>query len=60
MILHIDNLINKRALHNRISDIGLYVNAPRDRVAEDSIYYAFERDVLVVLNNSSDDSSIIR
>jgi hypothetical protein len=60
MVLHIDNLINKRALHYWISDIGLDVNAARYRVAEDSINYAFECDILVVLNYSSDYSGIIR
>jgi hypothetical protein len=60
MVLYIDNLINKRALHNRISDVGLDVNAPRYRVAEYSIYYAFEGDVLVALNYSSNYPSIIR
>jgi hypothetical protein len=60
LVLHIDNLINKRALHDRISDIGLDVNAARDRVAEDTINYALERDILVVLNYSGDYSGIIR
>ena len=60
MVLHIDNLIYKRALHDWISDISFDVNAARYGVAEDSINYAFERDILVVLNYSSDNSGIIR
>jgi hypothetical protein len=59
-ILDINYFVEECAFHNWISDICLDIYRSRNREAQNTIDYSFKGYVLVVLDNSSDDSRFIR